>query len=302
MQETLSKTDGTAGGPSRARRLRDAMEQGLVLAPGVYNALFAKLAEQTGFEAIYMTGFGTAARYGYPDVGLVTQTEMQENVRYICGATSIPLIADSDTGYGGIINVRRTVRGWEQAGAAALHIEDQVFPKKCGFMEGKQVIPIEEAVQKVRAALDARLDPDFIIIARTDALAPNGWDDAITRAKAYREVGADLVFVDGIRTAEDIRMYSSELAKRGIPCLYNGALVSGDEAAALGFRVQILAGLALGAVYSSANEAMHELATQGSALAVADRYRMPDDEGMNELLGLSHYYELERRYGVAAAR
>src|SRR5260221_2266643 len=130
MQQTTSK----AVEPTKARRLREAMERGLVQAPGVYNALFAKLADQIGFDAIYMTGFGTAARYGYPDVGLVTQTEMQENVRYICGATSIPLIADADTSYGGIINVRRTVRGWEQAGAAAMHIEDQVLPKKCGFM------------------------------------------------------------------------------------------------------------------------------------------------------------------------
>ncbi|MGD9890544.1 MAG: oxaloacetate decarboxylase [Dehalococcoidia bacterium] len=287
---------------SRSRQLRELLEQGMVLAPGVYNALFAKVAERTGYDAIYMTGFGTAAKYGYPDVGLVTQTEMLDNVRSICAATTVPLIADADTGYGGVINVRRTVRAYEAAGAAALHIEDQVFPKKCGFMEGKQVIPVDEAVQKVRAALDARTDPDFVIIARTDALAPHGWDDAVARAEAYHAAGADLVFVDGIRTADDVESYSRRLAKRGIPCLYNGAAVTADQAVELGFRVQILAGLALGAVYQSANEAMRALQETGSMHSVREQYQVPGDEGLNELLGLSEAYELERRYGTVAVR
>ena len=123
---------------SRTRRLRDLLEQGTVLAPGVYNALFARIAEQTGFDALYMTGFGTAARYGYPDVGLVTQTEMLDNLRYICSATTVPVIADADTGYGNVINVRRTVRAYERAGAAGLHLEDQVFPKKSGSWRGSR--------------------------------------------------------------------------------------------------------------------------------------------------------------------
>ena len=126
----------------RSLRLRQLMEEGVVIAPGVYNALFAKAVEKTGFEAIYITGFGTAARYGYPDVGLITQTEMVQNLRHICRATSIPVIADADTGYGNIINVRRTVREYERTGVAGFHLEDQVFPKKCGFMEGKAVIPL----------------------------------------------------------------------------------------------------------------------------------------------------------------
>jgi 2-methylisocitrate lyase-like PEP mutase family enzyme len=164
------------------------------------------------------------------------------------------------------------------------------------------VIPIDEAVQKVRAALDARTDPDFVIIARTDALAPNGWDDAVARAEAYYHAGADMVFVDGIRTREDLENYSRRLAQRGIPCLYNGALVSAAEAAEMGFRIQILAGLALGAVYASANEAMRALKETGSARSVSEQYRTPDDEGLNELLGLSEAYELERRYSAAPAR
>ena len=247
-----------------AARLREMMERGLVLAPGVYNALFAKAVEATGFDAVYVTGFGTAARYGYPDVGLITQTEMAQNLKHVCRATDLPVVADADTGYGNIINVRRTVREYERAGVAGFHIEDQVFPKKCGFMEGKAVIPMEEHVQKVKAALDARTNPDTVIIARTDALAPNGWEDALTRARAYREAGADLIFVDGIRTLEELDIYSKELALKGIPCLYNGGLVTAEDAQRMGFKIQILAGLSLAAVFKSATAAMQELNASGT--------------------------------------
>lgn len=284
----------------RTRMLRERLDQGTVLAAGVYNALFARIAEQTGFQAVYVTGFGTAARYGYPDVGLVTQTEMVENLRYICAATSLPVVADADTGYGGVINARRTVSEYERIGVAGLHMEDQVFPKKCGFMEGKQVVEREEAVSKVKAAVDARSDPDFLLIARTDALAVNGWDDTVARAEAYLEAGADMVFVDGIRTRDDLEVYSKRLAGRGLPCLYNGALVSPTDARALGFRLQIMAGLALGAVYASANEAMKALRDTGTTREVIERYQIPGDVGLNEALGLSGYYELERRYAATA--
>ena len=190
---------------SRATQLRAQMAAGIVFAPGVYNALFAKAVEQTGFSTVYVTGFGTAARYGFADVGLITQSEMVQNLKAICRATSLPVIADMDTGYGNALNVRRTVREYERAGVAGFHIEDQVFPKKCGFMAGKAVIPMAEHVQKVRAALEARKNSDTVVIARTDALAPHGWDDAIARANAYRDAGADLIFVDGIRTLEEIQ-------------------------------------------------------------------------------------------------
>jgi 2-methylisocitrate lyase-like PEP mutase family enzyme len=250
----------------------------------VYNALFAKLAEETGFGCIYVTGFGTAARYGYPDVGLITQTEMVSNIREICSATGLPIIADADTGYGNALNVTRTVRLWEGAGAAALHLEDQVFPKKCGFMHGKQVIPIDEAVAKLHAALDARAD-GLVVIARTDALAVNGWDDVIVRARAYRDAGADLIFVDGIRTRDDLDTYSNVLAQAGFACLYNGALAEPDEVERLGFKVQILAGLALGAVYRSATDGMAALRADGTIAAVCDRYSdLPLGEGDDQLL------------------
>ena len=282
------------------QRLRALLEAGMVLAPGVYNALFAKAVEQIGFEAVYVTGFGTAARYGYPDVGLITQTEMTQNLRHICRATSLPVIADMDTGYGNPLNVRRAVREYERAGVSGFHIEDQVFPKKCGFMEGKAVIPLEEHVQKVRAALDARTDANSVVIARTDALAPNGWDDALARARAYREAGADLVFVDGIRTLDELGTYSRELAQQGVPCLYNGGLVSADEAARMGFKIQILAGLALGAVWKSANAAMQELLGAGTTRQTMAQFGAADrGDGVNEILGVPEIYELERRYDAA---
>ncbi len=276
------------------------MEKGIVLAPGVYNALFAKAVEHTGFDAVYITGFGTAARYGYPDVGLITQTEMVQNLKHICRATTIPVIADADTGYGNIINVRRTVREYERAGVAGFHLEDQVFPKKCGFMEGKAVIPLEEHTQKIRAALDARRDSETVIIARTDALAPNGWEDALARARAYREAGADLVFVDGIRTLEELEIYSHELAQKGVPCLYNGGLVSAEVAHRMGFKIQILAGLALGAVFKSATAAMQELNASGSTRQTMAQFS-PEGEikNVNDILGVPEIYELEQRYDLA---
>ena len=283
-------------------RLRELLDRpGCVLAPGVYNALFARQVEHEGFDALYVTGFGTAASLGYPDVGLVTQTEMVTNLRYICKAVSIPVIADADTGYGNPVNVTRTVREYEDAGVAAFHMEDQVFPKKCGFFEGKQVVPLEEHVQKVRAAVDTRTDPDLVIIARTDALAVHGWDDTIRRCHAYRDAGADLVFVDGIKTKEDLTAYSDVLAKKGLPCLYNGGLVSAEEAAELGFKVQIIAGLALSAVYNATLGAMRALMETGSAEQFRERFdEPPPGDGMNELLGLPRVYEIERRYGVTA--
>jgi 2-methylisocitrate lyase-like PEP mutase family enzyme len=233
----------------------------MVLAPFVYDCLQAKVAEAAGFKAIYMTGFGTAATRGFPDLGLLTMSEMLQNVRAIAHAVNVPVICDADTGYGNPINVWRTVREYEEAGAAALHIEDQVWPKKCGFLGGKQVIPMEQMVPKVRAACDARRDRNFVIIARTDALAVNGWDDVVRRARAYREVGADLIFVDGIRTVDDIKQYASKLGD--LPLLYNGGLLPVKELAAHGFKVTIHTS-SLMASYVHFRDAMRELKETGS--------------------------------------
>ena len=197
-------------------RLRELLRiRPLVVAPFVFDGLQAKLAAAAGFEAVYMTGFGTAAARGLPDVGLLGLSEMVENVRVLVRAAGVPVVCDADTGYGNPVNVWHTVREYERAGAAGLHLEDQVWPKRCGFLAGKQVISLEEMLPKVRAACDARGDPDFVVIARTDALAPHGWEEAVRRARAYRDAGADLVFVDGIRTRGDMQRYARQL--EGIP-------------------------------------------------------------------------------------
>jgi 2,3-dimethylmalate lyase len=204
---------------SKGKALRTAMSKGMVVAPFVFDGGQALYVEKAGFPAAYMTGFGTAATYGLPDVGLLTLTEMADNVRRLVNSADIPIIADADTGYGNYSNVMRTVQEYERAGAGALHLEDQVWPKRCGYMANKQVIPKDEATAKIKAAVDARRDPDFVIIARTDALAVNGWDDTEDRLRSYVGAGADVVFVDGIRNAEDFKEYRRRLGD--LPILFN---------------------------------------------------------------------------------
>jgi 2,3-dimethylmalate lyase len=273
-----------------------------VLAPGVYDGLSAKIAGTIGFDVLYMTGFGTAAALGLPDVGLATLTEMAANVGRVVDASGLPVIADADTGYGNPLNVQRTVRAYERAGAAALHLEDQVFPKKCGFFEGKRVIPAAEHVQKIRAACDARARDQFVIIARTDALAVHGWDDVVDRVGAYLEAGADVVFVDGIRTREDLDNYVRRVVAPGLPALYNGALIGAGEAQRLGFRIQILAGAALFAAYSGIYQALAEVRETGSyqaeAAILADSAGNGKLPPITHVLGLPEVYGLERRYQV----
>jgi 2-methylisocitrate lyase-like PEP mutase family enzyme len=271
-----------------------------VLAPGVYDGLTARVAGSVGFDAVYMTGFGTAASLGMPDVGLATLTEMAANVARVAEASGLPVIADADTGYGNPLNVQRTVRAYERAGAAALHLEDQVFPKKCGFFEGKRVIPAAEHVQKIKAACDARADDQFVIIARTDALAVTGWDDVVDRVHAYRDAGADAVFVDGIKTRADLDAYVDKVVKAGLPALYNGALVPAAEAQALGFRIQILAGAALMAAYAEVYQAMLLLRRTGDPSAITREIQAgtPAGESLTDVLGLPAVYESERRYSV----
>src|SRR5947208_1148881 len=227
-------------------RLRELLASSdLIVAPGAYDALSARLITQAGFPVAYMTGFCTAASMlGQPDVGLVTMSEM---VHRAAALTSVmgdcPLIADADTGYGNPINVRRTLREYERAGVAAIHIEDQVWPKRCGHMEGKRVIPLDEMVQKIRAAVDARQDPDFVIIARTDANAVYGLEDALRRGRAYRDAGADVIFIEAPRSIEELRAIAQ--AFPDVPLLYNWAesgktpLLPLEEIHALGFKIVI---------------------------------------------------------------
>ena len=275
---------------SPGARLRQNMTGDMVLAPFVYDGFTAMIAEGQGAQAVYMTGHGTSAQIGLPDVGLPSMAEMVANISYITEGVDVPVIADADTGYGNAINVQRTVREYENAGAAAMHLEDQVFPKRCGFFEGKQCVPMAEHVQKIRAALDARSEPDLVIIARTDAVAPNGWDDAIRRAEAYRSAGADLVFVDGIKTVDDMDIYTTRLVEQGLPCLYNGELLPVPEVAKRGFKVMITGG-GHALSYAAVRQALLDLKQGGGEGRDLEQFNT-----ITSLRGLPEIYELEKRY------
>ena len=272
---------------TRLRQLLAA--DGLIVAPFIMNALHARIAESVGFDAVYMTGAGTSAERGFPDVGLLTMTEMTANAHYIANAVDIPVICDADTGYGNALNVQRTVREYEAAGVAAIHLEDQVFPKKCGFFEGKQVVPMEEHIQKIRAALDARRDPDFVIIARCDAYAVTGWEDTVRRCRAYREAGADLVFVDGIKSAADLELYARDLPD--LPRMYNGDLANTREVAAMGYKLMIC-GSTIWLIYRQLRDAFAELKDTGQV----NPERFGTRWEVADLLGLAEVYALEQKY------
>jgi 2,3-dimethylmalate lyase len=276
---------------------------GAVCAPGAYDALSARIVEAAGFPAVYMTGYGTsAALLGQPDVGLLSMAEMVENARRIVQAVAVPVIADADTGYGNPLNVARTVRAYEAAGLAGLHIEDQVAPKKCGHMAGKQVIPAEEMVQKLRAAVDARRDPDFLVIARTDARAVNGLEDALERGDRYREAGADMLFIEAPESEAEVEAIARRFA--GVPLLYNWA-ESGRtpplplaRIEALGFKLVIYPVTALFAAARAMREAMVALRRDGDSSAFQDALVRFDD--FNAFIGLPAVRELEGRYAVPA--
>lgn len=196
--------------PHPGRRLRDAWQRGIVMVPGAFNALVARAVAQAGFEACYISGGATANVSGYPDIGLVTLTEMTRTIREIADASKLPVIADADTGYGEVECCVRTVVEYERAGAAALHVEDQVFPKRCGHLDGKSLVSAHAMVDKVRAMSNYRVSRDFVIIARTDAFHVTGFGDAITRANLYREAGADMIFPEGLQTEQEFAEFAKE--------------------------------------------------------------------------------------------
>jgi 2-methylisocitrate lyase-like PEP mutase family enzyme len=235
----------------------------ILLAPGAYDGITARLVEQAGFSALYMTGAGTAASFGLPDYGLLTMTEMVGNAARITAATTgLPLIADADTGYGTELNVVRTVREHERAGTAGIHIEDQVSPKRCGHLDGKELVSTEEFLAKIRAAVATRRDPDFVIIARTDARSVAGFDESIRRANAALKAGADVAFVESPQTLEEVQMVPMRV--RG-PCLLNvvwgGKTPQVDlrDAQAMGYKIAILPGMLLKAIYGACDAALATL-------------------------------------------
>jgi 2-methylisocitrate lyase-like PEP mutase family enzyme len=263
----------------------------MVVAPFCYDGLQARLAVAAGFDAIYCTGFGTAASYGLADVGLLGLAEMAANGRRLARAVDVPVIADADTGFGNAVNVAHTVAEYAASGLAALHIEDQVWPKRCGFMAGKEVIPAAEAVQKVRAAVDAAGPDGPVVIARTDALAPHGWDEVESRARAFRDAGAELVFVDGLRSRADVETCAARL--EGVPLVYNGLLPRADVEP-LGFRLNLNAAPLLGG-FAALESIYRTLAADGRVTIEG----LPTAfDRLNGLLGLGEVESLRERYGT----
>ena len=283
-------------------KLRQRLQEPRVLlAPGIYDALSALVAEQAGFEALYLSGASIAyTRLGRPDIGLTTFSEVQDTLARITERVGLPLIVDADTGFGNALNVQRTVRGFERAGAAMIQLEDQTFPKRCGHLEGKAVVPLAEMQGKLRAALDARAGTDTLILARTDAVAVEGLDAALDRAEAYLDCGVDALFVEALRSPEQMEIACRRLGHR-VPLLAN--MVEGGQTplqdaqalGALGFRIVIHPGGTARAVAHTLAAYYASLLEHGSTSPWRDR--MLDFDGLNAVIGTPELLAQGRRYG-----
>ncbi len=278
----------------------------ILVMPGAHDALSARIIEKAGFKALAIGGYpATAALMGKPDISFLTLPEMVDHLARLTDTVDIPILVDGDTGHGGVLNVARTVREFERAGAAALFIEDQVFPKRCGHMDGKQVVGREDMVAKIKAALDARKDPDLVITARTDALAVLGADEAIERANLYREAGADVIFVEAPRSVEEMRRINREV---DAPTLANNVeggktpFLPAKELEAIGYNLVIYPVSATYAAAKAVTNLMEELMRTGTTAEFSDR--MWQFSEFSEFIGLEEFRRRERRYldeGLAAA-
>ena len=281
--------------------LRARLKQnGIVLAPGIYDALSGLLAERAGFEALYLSGASIAyTRHGGPDIGLVTMTEVADTLGSIRERVKLPLIVDGDTGFGNALNVMRTVRLFERAGASAIQLEDQTLPKRCGHLDGKTLVPAAEMAGKIKAALDARSSDETLIIARTDAVAVEGLDAALARAELYLDAGADVLFVEALRTKEQMQQGLARIAGRA-PMLANMVeggktpLMSAAELEALGYGIVIFPGGLVRALTRTATDYFANLKNTGSTNGFRDR--MLDFDELNGVLGTQDYLALGRRY------
>lgn len=284
--------------PARFRRLIEREE--ILPAMGGYDALSASIIEQAGGEVVYMSGSSVSTSvHGYPDVGLTTMTEMVERAGQMVAAVDVPVFCDADTGYGNPINVMRTVEEYERAGVAGIHLEDQVFPKKCGHFEGKDVIPTDDMVQKLRAATDARENDDFVIIARTDARAVTGFDDAIERSRAYIDAGADVLFFEAPESEDELRRVA-EIFGDEVPLLANMTeggttpLFTAEEFESFGYDVVLYPATGFKAAAKALQRVYGEIAKTGTQREVLDE--LVSWEGRNEITGLADIVELEGRY------
>lgn len=287
----------------KRRRLRELLDrQRPVVAPGVYDCLSARLVERTGFETTLITGAGVAASVlGVPDVGLVTMSEVLAQTKNIARSVDLPVIADCDTGYGNPISVGRTVREFETAGVAALFLEDQLSPKRCGHFDGKQIISAEDMVQKLRAAIDARHDPELMLIARTDARAVAGPEEAVRRGKVYAEAGAEMIFVEAPQSSDELSYVAAELSPLGVPLMVNlveggrTPLLSVTELGRLGYRLVTFSGSLQKTAISAMQGMLGSLAEHGDVSAYYPS-KMVSLEERSEILGLPAFFEAERRY------
>lgn len=271
----------------------------IVRAPGAFDSFSARLVEQAGFPAIYMTGFGaTASRLGLPDIGLLTQTEMTEHARNMVRSTTIPVIADADAGYGGPSNIHRTVQEYIQAGVAAIHLEDQVAPKRCGQMAGISLMPADESVRRVEAALAARSGHSLLVIARTDALAATGRKDALERAKRYQDAGADLVFVDGVKTRRDVDFIAENLTGPKVVSLVDGTDAAAMTAADLEERGFSLVFYALTALFSAATAMKSTLSRLHSAGLIESDEDAITYADYSQIVGLPFHQALDNEFGA----
>ncbi len=277
---------------SPGRRFREALAKPPLAIPGVFNALTARLAERVGFRAVYQSGAALSAGLGLPDVGLVTQTEFAEQGAYLASAVSIPVISDADTGFGEALAVERTVALFESAGLAGLHLEDQQLPKRCGHLSGKTLVSQEEMVSKLKAAVAARRDPDFVIIARTDARAGEGFDAAVERARAYVEAGADMIFPEALETPDEFGRFAQAV---NAPLIANmtefgkSPLLSSAELAKLGYAAVLFPVTTLRVAMKAVETALREIAREGTQKGLLDRmqtraelYKLLDYEGFEE--------------------
>ena len=283
---------------SLAARLR---QLGLISCPGVFDMISAKIADTMDFDALYMSGYGVVASHlGLPDAGLATYTDMVGRVRQIAGGTSKPLIADGDTGYGGLLNVKHTVRGYEAAGAAAIQLEDQEFPKKCGHTPNRRVIPLEDAVQKIRVAAESRSSKDFLIIARTDARAGLGLDEALRRGEAFAKAGADILFIEAPESEAEMRRIAGAFDLPLIANMVEGGstpVLSRAELEEIGFKIAIFPAsgfLAMAAVLRAVyDQIQREGSTKGTSVEL---YPFPD---FSKLMGFERVWAFERRHALS---
>jgi 2-methylisocitrate lyase-like PEP mutase family enzyme len=284
---------------SPRKRLKELLARNrLLLTPGAFDGLSARLVEEAGFETIYLSGGAVARSFGVPDIGLLTMSEVIERARQVVSAVKIPVIADADTGYGNALNLVRAVREFERAGMAAIHIEDQVTPKRCGHLEGKEVISLAEMEQKLTAALEARSDPDFAIIGRTDSRAIHGLEDAIQRAKAFARLGVDGVFIEAAESEGELETIARSI--REVPLMVNmfkggkTPLLPAARLEAMGYRIAIFPSDTQRAAIHAMKEALAVLKRDGSTEAIDDR--LATFKERDRVVGLGDWQKLETRY------